>query len=64
MDWDSKRILGLILTATFGLVFLLECILAYGFPDAISGNAHNAMALLGYLGIITGILLMVWKDYH
>ena len=61
--WDKKQKTGLVIAIVCGAAFITEVFVNFLYPSLWNELVHNALSMLGCLGLIYGILLTVWDDF-
>lgn len=62
-NWDQKKKTGLVLAVGCGAAFFIEVIVFFAAPDLWNELTHNILMMLCWLGMIYGVMLVVWDDF-
>jgi hypothetical protein len=62
-NWDQKKKTGLGIATVCGVAFFTEVIVFFAAPDLWNEFIHNVLLMLCWLGMIYGVMLIVWDDF-
>lgn len=63
-NWDQKKRTGLLIAVVCGVAFFTEVIVFFAAPDLWNELTHNILMMLCWLGMIYGIMQIVWDDFQ